>query len=628
MENQINADHQNIKQVEPDQPDQLVQPSTKQKSKKLKIFLLIILMPLITIGAYFLLTLKYAQPVNKVADLPINTPSQTRADNQTNGSSYTSSLILKSRDKTTRIINPRIAPGAVEQAKLKTQTRENQLIKKIMAESSTTIVVYRINSFVPNLEQAKNIANKFGFTGNLEPANEPDQFKWIDGTRSIVVDDRTYTYIAPTTGELPTEEEAAVTATNFLKDLNLYSPDIYKTAIDRVWQDSGIPLENHPNYKDALIRVKFLKQKDDIPLIYGDLEAENSADLAVVVGGENKVNNVSDRSFGYLINETDNISANEKDVRLAVEEFEDTGGAVRWITPIAGKGWSSSGKYEIKNAVVDKIFKAYYFDNSLGTDYQNDLGLTRNTGYLLPVWIFSGTGNIYGGDYSGDQIKFESMVYAIKRLDKEVSLFKVQSLDLDRDEVRSNSTVSASFNFVYDNLQAPQYRTYRPRQGLKFKIEVAYPNDEKSEVADLIRDPNYGEVIQFNSGAQEGNLKVKVSLTDFPKVSLEKIVKVISSAINTEKEVLIGGVYISSTGKGVVCEKVILKNNATNEELSTACDDKGEFKIEGLSTGEYTIFAISKEGKILKSEPISILSSDQNLNRFNRAENYINIGIQ
>lgn len=514
----------------PEQPN--ISDSATFSIDKFKIYLIlgsIFLVLLIALKTYFFLTLKRNQQtsINNYLRQVIPSPRVTNYFQKTRLSSLP--IILKSKDRSTKIINPQIAPEVIRRVKTTTSMIEdilNQLIHRAFAQSNPNLI-YRINSSLPNLEQAKNIAVKFGFNGDPEPSNEPGMFKWTDKTKSLVVSNRAYMYVSATTGDLPTEEEAVVTATNFLKKVDLYSPIIYKTVVDRVWSDGGVPLKNHPEYNKALIRVRFLKQQSEIPIIYGDIESENSADLIVVIGEGNKVYSVYDGSFGYLIDEANSIVENEKDVDSAVQEFKETGGAVRWIVPLAGKGWSSSGKYEIKNAVVNKIYKAYYFDNLLGIDYRNDLGIIHNTGYLLPIWIFVGTGNIYGSDYSGDQISFESMIYAIKESSEGMDIFKVQNLDLDKSEVVPNSTASASFNFIYNNLLPPQYRTYRPREGLKFKIEIIYPNKEIAETSDLVRDPNYGEVIEFNSGTQEGDLKVKVSLVDFPNANLEKVVKVV-----------------------------------------------------------------------------------------------------
>jgi hypothetical protein len=542
-------------------------------------------------------------------------------------------LMLKSRERTTRIIKPQIDPHAIDRQKPQSF---KIFMPQVLAEvsESSTVNLYRINSLIPNLAKAKLLAQKYGF--NEEP-EEPDSygrpitFRWANQDSSLVIDQRVYYYdFVSKQGDLPTPGEAVLTATQFLKDRNLYSADIvgHTTEKQKIELFYDFYNKNHPRYntKTDAIAVNFLKQKDGLPIVFGDIGGEESTDLVVFVGPGNEVVRVSDTGYGFQINEQDFLQAQQKDVTGAINEYMDTGGAVRWISPLPGKGWSSSGKYEIRDSVVTKIYKAYYLDNLLGMQYPEDLTL-RNTSYLLPIWVFIGNGKIFGGEYTGEEIKFVSVIYAFKELKGEAGPFSIQSLDINKEEVTPGSTISASFNFSYNSLLSPQYRSYRPRQGLKFKTEVVYPNRQNIEAIDLIRDPNYGELAQINVGDQQGDLIIRVSLVDFPSVALEKVVKITALAIDKGNEILKGGVYVSSTGEPIVCGLIILKKISTGGEFTTHCDSKGEFRIEGLSTGGYSITAKATDGAVLQSQAIEILNHLQNLNRFNRVENYINIDV-
>lgn len=641
-------------------------PEGERSGNHKKLFLIAVtLLLILTTGAtvYYAFTnrkntaVQTTDTTNQTA--PSKSPFSTGFASTTVSESPTPDLpiVFESPERTTRVVNPVISPDAVKNsqsqslyrpssnnlptvvlASSKTLSLNKASAEKVLGEAtpSSDVKIYRINSFILNIDQAKNLADKFGFSGEPERAGPNASFPtfhWANPKETFLVDGRYYLYqAAAETGDLPSGEEAVVTAAKFLRDKGLYAGEIVRALP----QKKTIELfangadKSQPGHGSSLptIMVKFLKAKDSIPIVYGSLDAEDSTDLEVAVGPGNKVVMASDQSAGYVIDSQDPVDSNLKDLTESVEEFKATGGALRWITMKPGESFSPGvGKYEIRNSLITKIYLACLFGSGIGaTDFAKET-VIRNTGYLIPVWVFVGRGQIYGGNYSGTTVDFASSTYAFKQTGGQLPVIGFRSLTLDKSEARPEAIVSASFNFVYVNLKGDQYQNYFPPVGLRYKLMVTYPNGSTKEAEGVIRDPVYGETAWLYTGTNEGEMVIKVNLIDFPEIYEERTVKISNTATQVSDATLIGGVYKSYTGEPVLGVKVILKSKSDNKVYEVKNDAKGEFRIESLSVGKYEVSAVSADGQVLKSEEMEILSRDQNLVKFERAENYINIGV-
>jgi len=165
------------------------------------------------------------------------------------------------------------------------------------------------------------LAKLFGFTGEpTQPGGydweKETTFVWSDAESAFEIDaSRLFSQFLyehyPQTGNIPTDEEAIKTATQFLKSRNLYPSNIVDVQMRplRIYLFDDMKYKNDPKYNTQVDTktVYFSKQVNGIPLAVGLVGIDYFGSIMVAVGPGNQVVEMFDPQYGYNIVQTDNM---------------------------------------------------------------------------------------------------------------------------------------------------------------------------------------------------------------------------------------------------------------------------------------------------------------------------------
>lgn len=481
---------------------------------------------------------------------------------------------------------------------LNTQNKQSSLFSVHAAETDT-IPLYPLMFGNYSKEAAQSLARSFGIQTEPKTFDQYDKMLFsvlaTDSGMVVGAGRGGYTYYKKATelGNAPDETAAKEAATSFLYQHGFTNKTVEIVNTRKViFQNDEkpearknihgeIPLDL--NYRDQWGWViTFQTNLDGTPVIdLNEIMFDRSMGfISVAVGPHAEILSMTNSMDAYSFDKEHPLLMRRKSLDEAASEVTQTGGLVLRMTPkIPPQQHSPLSRslpgniegFEVSNAVITKASLIYYLSSNSGFKYTSDINKYKS-GYLIPVWIFEGTGTISRGmlgnlDYSGLETGFTTAVYAFaepKPVVAEIQtspsptpttpdpiipapesrVFSITQLTSSADVVATNSAITTSFSFGYTENESPVKFAVAPERGLKYTITVIYPNGDYMQKTDIVRFSGYGEKFVIPTKDAIGTIRVIYTLTDFPSTSVEQDFTVEPIASQAEGALL---VYISDT---------------------------------------------------------------------------------
>lgn len=412
-----------------------------------------------------------------------------------------------------------------------TMDTQNMKIRILGAQSGSTIIrearaagstaIYPLIFTNPSEAEVKTLSKKLGF--NSDPTYPDPNFKheylWSENNRKL--------HIWPTGGIFKIDFEKQATGSG-----TMLAGQAENTA--KIFaRDLGFNISNFettypsfPGYQiTGNLQVLFLRKfnghrvyPNDMDIVYPGIGAISS-EMDAVVGSNLDVTKFHHATYGQSIDETP-IIMNEKDLRDAIDELKLTGGAVRSLEEKNPQvGFSCLNNIcRIKNPVVTLAYPVYYQNNLLpGFTYKNlDNTDPQPYDYLVPIWLFPGTGTVTKTDGTRTieaPVEFTTAIPAFHK-GNDKSIVRIKDFSLER-ETTGSAGISAKFKVAY-NFPKTAFSDPQPRQGINYKAVVLYPDNTYTEFFNLMYTPIYGETLEIPIPlGTKGTVTVYLELTDF-----------------------------------------------------------------------------------------------------------------
>lgn len=242
------------------------------------------------------------------------------------------------------------------------------------------LMVYKAEPKWTTQEEVKELASKFGLVGPVKTTEEGN-FGVEDNNRQLLV-------VYPKSGTfsfgkynklfidngnnpaLPTEDEGVEIAINYLKQLGIYSQDLYLESVTyetvaRIGKD-GIPGPEVPQ----TMMVNFSRKINGMDILGVNRLSVFIGDKGEVLGIHNSLRDWKPYRIFPL-----------KSIQQAFEELQ------------AGKA-SISIEGDASKGIVKEVYLAYY-----------QYGLPAEQEYLQPIYVFEGVASVFEGVASSDGIQ-------------------------------------------------------------------------------------------------------------------------------------------------------------------------------------------------------------------------------
>jgi len=485
---------------------------------------------------------------------------------------------------------------------LDTQNKQSSLFS-VYAADANTIPLYPLMFGNYSKEKAQSLAETFGVYAEPKTLDQYDKmlFTLLASDSGMVVgaSRNGYTYYkkASQLGDIPDENAAKEAASSFLYKHGFTdkTAEIVGTRKIIFQNDENpnvrqnyhgdIPFDlNHRDQWGWIITYQ--TNIDGVPVIdLNEIMFNHSVGfVSVTVGPHLEILSMTNSMDAYTFDKEHPLLMQRKGLDNAAKEVVQTGGLVLHMDiklppqQYQSRNNSLSGNvegFEISNAVITKASLVYYMSTNTGLKYTPDLNKYKS-GYLLPVWIFEGTGKISRGmlgnlDYSGLETNFTTAVFAFAEPkhsiaevqaspsptpsaststltstesapslpESEHNLFSITQLTSSADVVATQSAITTSFSFGYTENESPIKVNIAPERGLKYTITVIYPNGDYMQKTDIVRFSGYGEKFVIPTKNELGTIRVIYTLTDFPSTSVEQDFTVDAAAPQAEGALLV-----------------------------------------------------------------------------------------
>ncbi|PIR98742.1 hypothetical protein COT87_03105 [Candidatus Collierbacteria bacterium CG10_big_fil_rev_8_21_14_0_10_44_9] len=468
--------------------------------------------------------------------IPVPSPIQSSIDEIITTSGYTNKQIdyTDKSGPTLDNVNLKIKiPGL----------QSNLLIHLVFAADMQSI--YPIYLQNPEINTLNDIATKLGIQAKSTYPDSQRKFniEYVDPEAKLSYDsgagNGTLSFESkPGSGDLPTITQAEDIATTTLQSIDI-SMDSLKSSV--VESSISSIYENFASVHKA-IAVNYLQEKDGYPVVLGDVNFFNntpsgatlSPAITVIITGGGKIARIQIANYGqYLGN--DPVLVNSRPLNLAVEELKTYGGHIRNITELDGQRSyfaCVNNKCDVHDATITSAKLSYYWNNSLPTLSYSEINDTtpRAFEYLLPVWVFEGTGKMNKSktDESGklipnpdisdpDQyyeqsVKFIATIPAFSTTN-DVNLLSARNYTLSKTE---NNTFKVTFDTLYHfpTFNTASFMNAEPRNGIKYKLLILFPDKTYTVINGYKQEVYQGEV-SFSLSDQKGVITTYLELSDF-----------------------------------------------------------------------------------------------------------------
>jgi hypothetical protein len=357
----------------------------------------------------------------------------------------------------------------------------------------------------PNQEVIDSIATKLGLVGKATRPESNKQYllEYKDSNAKLVYDPSggTLAYESvPGVGDLPSFAKAEELARDLMASLGIPIESrqikVISTQLSSIYENFA---SLHPT-----IAVHFLSQREESPILFSDVDHVRygtegnslSPEITVEITGGNKITRLFHTSYAQRLGSTP-VTMIDRTLDQAIEELKVYGGHIRSITE-QGEQRSNfacaDSKCNVYDATITKAYKGYAWNNSVGSLLYTEINDTtpRAFEYLLPVWIFEGTGKMGksktdesgklipnpdksdNSQYYVETVKFVSTIPAFSK-GSDANILEVKNYTLTIAD-SGKAKVSFETKYIFPTFKDSSFSYATPRNGIKYRLLVLFPD--------------------------------------------------------------------------------------------------------------------------------------------------------
>jgi len=419
--------------------------------------------------------------------------------------------------------------------------QSRKIISPVFAADLQTL--YPIYMQNPTVDTLDNIAIKLGIQAKATrpESNKEYYLEYIDPQSKLIYDpsEGSLSYESiPDAGELPSYTKAEELARSMLASLGISlkseQAKVVSSSISSIYENFA---SVHP-----AIAVNFMDNSQNLPVVYSDIDFfSNTAEIdslspkiTVLITGGGKITRIFYGTYAQYLGPNP-ITMNDRTLSQAVDELKTYGGHIRNIVQLEEQRTNfacADNVCGVHDATITKAYRGYNWGHGLsGLSYYeiNDLS-QRAFDYLLPVWIFEGTGMMDKArtDDSGklipnpdktnndqfyrQKVRFTSTIPGFTHIN-DVNLLELKNYTLESIDDHQ-AKVTFQTKYLFPTFSGASFAQAEPRNGMKYKLLVLFPDKTYSIINGYKQEVYPGEVT-FDIGSVKGEITTYLELPDF-----------------------------------------------------------------------------------------------------------------
>jgi hypothetical protein len=427
------------------------------------------------------------------------------------------------------------------------KSESSKLVKSVQASELQLLrPIYFQN---PSIDTINQVATQLGIKAKATKAdsNKLYYLEYTDPEAKLTYDPSggTLYYDAkPTAGTLPTFAQA--------------EEIVRSLALSLGWSLEGRELRMSPTGLSSIydnfatnsqaIAVNVLRRYQNLPVVYSDVDhfidsynlgAVNylSPEITIILSGNGKISRLSHISYAQHL-ATDTVSVNNRTLQQAISELMTHGGHVRNLVELEGQRTyfgCADNSCRVYNATITKASQGYYWNNILSglSFFEINDNNPRALDYLMPVWIFEGTGLIDKSitdesgrlkpnpdrsnpdEYYAQAVNFTSTIVAFDQT-QDVNILRLEDYSLSH-LAQEQAKVTFDVRYLFPSFPGESFAFVSPRFGVRYKLLILFPDNTYSIIEGHKPEIYPGE-ITFDLGAAKGTITTYLELPDFSNV--------------------------------------------------------------------------------------------------------------